>query len=160
METQIMLMSVSGMVTHLKHMYLQSKRFFVFAFFILLGLGSPNYVELEHDCLEISVPKYSLAATWNAEDSMCNLNPWHIFLVFVSCQEPCSLVYHIQKVSTTTANFQLLCPKQAYNLFSVHNKCTTCLVRVLNSMCAGHTKISTSMKIIIFFVINYWNPCF
>ena len=56
METQIMLMSVSGMVTHLKHMYLQSKRFFVFAFFILLGLGSPNYVELEHDCLEISVP--------------------------------------------------------------------------------------------------------
>uniref|UniRef100_A0A8R7UWT4 Uncharacterized protein n=1 Tax=Triticum urartu TaxID=4572 RepID=A0A8R7UWT4_TRIUA len=68
METQIMLMSVSGMVTHLKHMYLQSKRFFVFAFFILLGLGSPNYVELEHDCLEISVPKYSLAATRNAED--------------------------------------------------------------------------------------------
>ena len=71
METQIMLMSVSGMVTQLKHMYLQSKGIFVFAYFILLGLGSPNYVEMEHDCLEISMPKYSPAATRNAEDSMC-----------------------------------------------------------------------------------------
>ncbi|XP_037411686.1 uncharacterized protein LOC119275017 [Triticum dicoccoides] len=66
---KIMLMSVSGMVTQLKHMYLQSKGIFVFAYFILLGLGSPNYVELEHDCLEISMPKYSPAATRNAEDN-------------------------------------------------------------------------------------------